>query len=286
LDAYGITVEDAMVMDVRNEPFPVPVTRDLGGFVVQEIQQMDYPFFVDIRQDGMDAESSAVANLPAVTMNWASPITLHSEKNTNRKIVTLLKSSPESWLHASADIQPDFQKYPKHGFAKGDALESKKLAVAVQGSFASYFSDKPDPRSFVKEEDLKKDNAKKTDKAAATSPVIKKSPISSRLVVVGSSEFINDSVISLSRAMGQERSLNSLEFLQNLVDWSVEDESLLAIRSRGSHARILKSMSRGQQAFWEWFNYIVAVLALTAVSLYAVYRRKREIPMKLDASVI
>ncbi len=284
LDNYGITLEESMVMDVRNEPFPVPVTRDLGGFVVQEIQQIDYPFFVDIRQDGMDDESSAVANLPAVTMNWASPITVNEEKNKDRKVVTLLKSSPESWLHESMDIQPDFQQYPKHGFAKGDALESRKLAVAVQGSFASYFSDKPDPRLVAKEEDLI--NGGKKENKKASSPVIKKSPTSSRLVVVSSSEFINDSVISLSRAMGQERSLNSLQFLQNLVDWSVEDESLLGIRSRGSHARILRSMSRGEQAFWEWFNYIIAVLALTTVSLYAAYRRKRETPMKLDESVI
>jgi ABC-2 type transport system permease protein len=101
------------------------------------------------------------------------------------------------------------------------------------------------------------------------------------LVVVGSSEFISDTVITIAQSMGQDRILNSLEFLQNLIDWSVEDEGLLAIRSRGTHARVLYPLSRAQQAFWEWLNYGLALSALVLVSWYGYRRRHREQPMKL-----
>ena len=286
LKHYGIVVEEAMVMDVQNEPFPVPVTRDLGGFTVQEIRQINYPFFVDIRPDGMSDKSPAVANLPAVTMNWVSPLTLAADEKEQFKVETLLQSSPDSWLHVGTDIQPDFDKYPRQGFEMGDSLESRSLAVAVQGSFSSFFSDKPDPRLASQEEDLRQQKGVKEKIELPAAPIIKKSAPSARLVVVGSNEFINDTVIGLSRAMGQERSLNSLQFLQNLVDWSVEDESLLTIRSRGAHARILRSMQRTEQRFWEWANYAVALLSLIAVSFYAAYRRRREVPMQLDDSVI
>ena len=112
--------------------------------------------------------------------------------------------------------------------------------------------------------------------------MIKESPGSSRLVVLGSSEFVSDTVISIAQSMGQDRFLNSLEFLQNIIDWSVEDEALLTIRSRGSHARLLYPLSRGEQAFWEWLNYGMALAALLFVSLYGARRRHREKPMELE----
>ncbi|MEJ2748366.1 MAG: GldG family protein [Anaerolineae bacterium] len=51
---YGIDVQQSLVMDTQNQPFPVPVVRQVGNAQVQEIQAVNYPFFVDIRPDGMD----------------------------------------------------------------------------------------------------------------------------------------------------------------------------------------------------------------------------------------
>jgi len=297
---YGITVEDALVMDQQNEPFPIPVTRNLGGLTVQEIRQINYPFFVDVRASGMAKDSPAVANLPAVTMNWASPLTIDS-KDQSRKVVKLLESTPNSWTSTGTNVQPDFQRYPDSGFAPGSAMAAKTLAVSSQGVFSSYFADRPDPRTVkakeqeqtagapdaegIKAEAIapepgKDSKGKKTDKAKLPdAPMIKQSPESARLVVVGSSEFVNDTVFSISQSMSQDRFMNSLGFLQNLVDWSVEDEDLLIIRSRGAYARLLAPLSRQQQTFWEWLNYGVAILALLVVSLYGGLRQRKERPL-------
>ncbi|MDP2104470.1 MAG: Gldg family protein, partial [Desulfobulbaceae bacterium] len=296
---YGITVEDSLVMDQQNEPFPIPVTRNLGGLTVQEIRQINYPFFVDVRASGMTKESTAVANLPAVTMNWVSPLIIDT-KDQSRKVVKLLESSPNSWSFTGTDVQPDFQRFPDDGFASGDSMSAKTLAVSSQGVFASYFAERPDPRiakakeqeheheqdeDGIKEESLgpadsKAGKEEKTEKVKLPdAPVIKKSPESARLVVVGSTEFVNDTVFSISQSMSQDRFLNSLSFLQNLVDWSVEDEDLLVIRSRGTYARLLAPLSRQQQTFWEWLNYGVAIVALLIVSLYGGWRHRKEQPM-------
>lgn len=302
---YGVKVEESLVMDQQNEPFPIPVSRNLGGLTVQEIKQINYPFFVDVRQDGMAKDTPAVANLPAVTMNWVSPLTI-DDNVTDRKIIKLLESSQNSWTSNGANIQPDFGRYPEFGFAPGEHMAAQTLAVSSQGIFTSYFSDRADPRiaakakmsaaeeeSEIKEESLaatpekkaapypeQNDNAKKPEKATLPdAPLIKKSPESSRLIVVGSAEFINDTVFSISQSMSQDRFLNSLSFLQNLIDWSVEDEDLLVIRSRGTYARLLKPLSRQQQTFWEWLNYGVAILALLLISLYGGLRQKKERPL-------
>ena len=296
LAAYGIEVGKELVMDLQNEPFPIPVERDLGGLRVREIRQMSYPFFVDVRPDGMDRQSPIVANLPAVTLNWVSPITIDEEKNKERTVTVLARSTPQSWLRASTDIQPDFRRYPDLGFAVGDHQQSYPLAVAVQGVFKSFFTGKPDPRvEKQKKEDEEKaqtDNkegestpADEEDKTAKEElppePIITESPDSARLVVIGSSEFINDTVIGISRSLGQDRFLNSLEFLHNAVDWAVEDQELLAIRSRGSHARLLAPMDRKEQRFWEWLNYGIALTALVLVAVAGWFVGRREKPLSI-----
>jgi len=286
---YGIKVEEALVMDPVNEPFPVPVTRDIGGVVVQEIMQIDHPFFVDVRPERMNKENPITARLPAVTMNWASPLVLDDQKLAGRKAEVVLRSSPESWLSYETDIQPDFNRYPRYGFPEGDAKESRVLAVALRGAFPSFFADRDDPRLAraetpgpSEEEGEKKEQEAKEEDKAVLSPLIKESPESARLVVVGSSEFISDVVVSISQSMGQERYLNNLEFLQNIIDWAVEDESLLAIRSRGTHARLLYPISRGEQRFWEWLNYGLALAALILLFWYGYRSRYREKPILLE----
>ena len=293
---YGITIEDGLVMDKQNEPFPIPVSRDLGGIVIQEIRRMDYPFFVDVRSDGMDQENPVVSGLSAVTMNWVSPLVIDPKKNEGRKLITLLKSSPNSWIHTGTDIEPDFNRYAS-GFPDGDSLSGRTLAVSIQGSFQSFFDGKPDPRLVKDEEDIKEaddeiseledadleaEEESEEEQDLPPEPVITKSPQSARMVIAGSSEYLNDTVISISQSLGEDRFLNGLEFLQNAIDWSVEDEELLLIRSRGSHARLLYPMTRHEQTFWEWLNYGIALFALLIITAYGILSRKQEQPMGLE----
>ena len=293
LSSYGIKVGQSLVLDKQNEPFPIPVTRNLGGLQVQEIRMLNYPFFVDVRGNGMDKDSPIVANLPAVTMNWVSPLTIDPAKSKGRKVVRLLTSSPDSWLRSSTNIQPDLQRYPQEGFAPGRKMKRELLAVSEQGVFNSYFADRPDPRQVEREKEIKAAAAAKSAKGKAAArqqktvnlplgPVIKKSPAAARLVVVGSSEFIDDIVLQISRSTSHDRFLNNMGFVQNSVDWAVEDEDLLAIRSRGSQSRLLIPLTRQQEIFWEWLNYAAALLALVLVSLYGGLRRRKEKPMALD----
>lgn len=277
LASYGIQVEESLVMDPQNEPFPVPVMRKVGGFQVQEIQAMNYPFFVDIRTDGMASESPIVSNLPAVTLNWASPITVDEAKNAERQVTVLLRSSPASWTQTDTNIQPNFDLYPDAGFAVGSERASHTLAVAVQGSFESFFKGKPSPFA-----------AGGTEEGAEAPPpeepvpgTIEVSPDTARLVVFGSGEFVNDTIFDISSRLTRDRYLNSLKLMQNAVAWATEDLDLLNIRSRGTYARVLKPMTESEQSLWEGANYAVALLSLLILGVLWSVRRRNEQPMQL-----
>jgi len=281
---YGISVEQSLVMDPQNEPFPVQTTRDVGGTQVREIQAIDYPFFVDIRQDGMASDSPIVSNLPAVTLNWASPVIVDEEKNADREVTELLHSSAESWTRTDTTIQPDFNTYPQLGFPVGSEQERHPLAVSVQGSFESFFKDKPSP--FAEDESAEGASTEQTATPTSTPPpsalsTIENSPETSRLIVIGSTEFVDDIVFDLSSSLTQDRYRNSLQFMQNCVAWCAEDVDLLSIRSRGTQTRVLAPLTEREQSFWEGANYIVALLALVVIGIVWNSRRRNEEPMEL-----
>ncbi len=265
---YGVEVGDSLLMDPQNEPFPVPVRRNVAGMTVMEYQQLPFPFFVDVRRDGMAAESPIVADLPAVTLHWASPVEVDEAKNKEREVVTLLQSTAGSWLRTSTNINPDLQTYPQFGFPVEGEQKPRPLAVSIRGSFESYFKDQAPP-------------APEGETEGAPLGTIEASPDSSRLVVLGSAEFVDDVVMEISRSFSQDRYLLNLQLLQNIVDWAVEDEDLLSIRSRGTYARLLQPLEKDEQSFWEGLNYAVVLLALIGIGVVWNVRRRSEEPMAL-----
>ncbi len=288
LAAYGVEIKDELVLDPQNEPFPIPVTRNLGGLKLREMQLIDYPYFVDVRPNNMDKENPVLAGLSEVTMQWASPIAVttpaapktEAKKDgdkaepeatppSKRDVAVLLKSSEKSWTQTETSVQPDFDKWPKVGFGTDGNRKQYDLAVAISGSFSSAYAGKKDPTV-----------------TGEGGHILVRSPDTARLVVVGSSSFVNDMVLSISRQTGSDRFTNNLQLVQNLVDWGVEDVDLLSIRSRGTYARTLLPVDArrlgGSDNAYELANYGFVVIALAAIALLTFGRRKRMTPIDLD----
>lgn len=273
LTHYGITVEPTLVMDPQNEPFPIAVNREVGGFTVQEIQSINYPYFVDVRADGMAAGHPMISSLPAVTLNWVSPVRVDEAKLADHDVTTLLRSTAASWLRSDTNIQPDPDLYPEFGFPPGETRAAEPLAVSVIGSFDSFFAGKESPLSTAP--------ADPVAAAPTATGTVERSPATARLVVIGSGDFLNDTVFTISSQLAVDRYLNSLQLLQNAVDWSVEDLDLLSIRARGNAARVLAPLTPDEQSMWEFANYGFALVALITIGLWWASRRRAEQPMAL-----
>ena len=276
---HGITVEPLLVLDLQNTPFPVNVPRQVDNLMVNEYQALDYPFFVDIRSDSMEGNHPAVAGLPAITLNYASPITVDPELNAERDAVTLLYSSQDSWVTDIPDIQPNFEAYPDYGFGVAPESERKRhpLAVTVQGRFESFFKNRPNP--------WLEDGVEPPADAEGSMMefnVIESSPTDTRLAVIGSSEFLDDLILDLMRILVQDQVTNNLLFVQNLVDWSQEDVELLSIRARGNTIRLLRPLTQQEQVRFEVLNYVVALLALVVIAAIWRWRSTNQVPLNAE----
>jgi len=277
LEKIGVTINKSMVLDPQNMPFPIPIQREIGGFVVQELRSVPYPYFPDIRESGINRENGITSSLGQVTMSWASPIEINQELNKNRTITKLLHSSEQSWTSPAENIQPNFALHGRLGFPEGKTRGENLLGVMIQGAFTSYFQDQPSP--LLKSDDQPQSEANddpentngesqnKKDKPVVTGK-IDHSPNSARLILFSSANFVSDTAIELASQATGTQYLKPLQLIQNAVDWSLEDQTLLSLRGRGQYSRMLSPIDRNMQMFWEYFNYVLALGGVVIIYLF------------------
>lgn len=274
----GITVAEQMVLDPQNSAFPVPVQRQVAGFAVQETQLVNYPYFIDIRPDGMNRDSGLLTGLNQLTMNWASPIEVDGDKNKERKVIRLLESSKDSWVSADTKVQPDFRTYGELGFPVGGEQGKRLLGVAVEGRFASYFAGKPSP--LLAADQGKGDEQQQGDqpgenpgqpgkpaekKAQVITRQLDRSPDSARIILFSSNTFVSDTLLGIGSSVMRTSYLSPVQLMANAVDWSLEDRGLLSIRGRSHYSRPLLPLTRNMQLFLEYLNYGLAFLGLLVI---------------------
>ena len=275
LESYGIMIGDTVVMDLQNAPFPVQVQRDVGDMVVSEIQALNYPFFSDVRADKLDPDNPVVNGLQVLTMSWASPVRVDETLLPDAQVSTLIRSSDNAWETTNTNPEPDLQTFPDFGFPVGAEMASFPLAVAVEGSLNSFFIGKPSPFEL--------DQSAEGEAEPATEPIglIERSPDNTRIIVLGSAEFVNDTVYQISASFGGDRFLSNIQLFANAIDWFTEDVSLASIRSRGSAARILPPIHEAAQNQWVLINYAVAIIGLVLIGVVWQMQRRAEQPIQL-----
>lgn len=87
-----------------------------------------------------------------------------------------------------------------------------------------------------------------------------------RLVVVGDGDFINESIVGPVRG--------NIAFGLNMVDWLVQDDALLEIRTKTIEPRSLRPASEGVRPWIKYGNMVVPVLVVILFGLVRWRQRK------------
>ena len=271
LKHHGIEIKNSFVMDTQNTAFPVPVTRTSDGYSFQELRMLDYPFFIDIRK-GLNSDNAITTDLGQLTMAWASPIKLSGDM-AGRSVIQLLTSSEKSWEYTSQDVMPRLRLDGKKPFPAGKDQHKQLLGVIVSGKFSSYFENKTVPGLELSKANKAVGKNKTGKPPGVQSPaqkirgLISRSSESSRIILFSSNEFIQDQTIRLLSSAHGSSYLNTYQLIANTIDWSLEDQGLLKIRSRSHFSKTIPPMERDEQMFWEYLNYILGFFSIAAVVL-------------------
>ena len=278
LEHQGISIENSFVMDTKNVPFPVPVERKVGMFSVREMMMVDYPYFIDLRDDGLNGDNPITAGIPELTLPWASPINIDTEKNSTRTIIELAHSSNSSWLSGNTNISPTVDDAGNSIFATGETQGEQLLAAVIKGRFTSFFAGKESP--LLKTEDTPEDETATSndetpeEEVEVISSVIEKSSEAASIILVSSNGFAEDRVMGMLSSAGGSGNVAATQFLANAADWSLEDSGLLSIRSRGHFNRTLPPMEDKTKQFWEILNYALVLVGIFFVFLVRLWIKR------------
>ncbi|MBI4679268.1 MAG: GldG family protein [Elusimicrobia bacterium] len=257
LAAWGVDMREGFVADGQAER--IQVEQQSGMFIMMNV--LEYPYIPVITN--MNKGHAATRGLDAVSMPFVHPI-FFKDKGSGLRYTSLLDSSAASWHLMNTRVSP------YEPLAGVDKAEKGPFSVAgfLEGDFY-----KATPSTAVATDAV----VLGTAAASATAPAPADSPVSpqapgerrtsapGRVILVGTSRIIQQG-LTIKPA--------NLAFFLNLVEWSLADESLLSIRSKGVTYRYLRPLSTAGRLAAKNAMIFALPLALVAAGA-AVYRGQK-----------
>jgi len=301
LENLGVKVENTMVEDDRNAPFIIPHRQRMGAIEIETLHEVPYPWFVAATGEGLASDHPAVSRLEGLTFYWASPVRVDEEKAAGRSVTPLVSSSRTSWASANTNVMPpdavlDAKDPVRHWYPIPEATEPQPLAVAVVGMFPSYFAEHAPPgETAPAEEKASEDEAGETETETAPNEekneekkdeepkkaFLDESP-ETRLVILGDAEIFSEQAARVT-GRTQEEFDGNLLFAQNLVDWSLLDNDMIRIRSRGATARPLDT-ERFSPARAEILSYAIPCGIVILLGILRFVGRRTRKPISLASA--
>jgi ABC-type uncharacterized transport system involved in gliding motility auxiliary subunit len=251
LESYGVKVDRDLVLDVSSLTAPFQVASPFGGRAISYVR---YPCWVMTRPEFRDAKNPLTARLAGLDLFWPSPLELKAPAGVEAS--ALVRSTPKAWLQKDR-----FQIGPEDADAyaaqAGSTTGQYTLVASLSGTLPRAFAGKPVP----------------TRSGAAALPALPASSKSSRIIVVGSSDFALD-------LMTITDSTFNASFLVSAADYLASGDELVSIKTRGMRdTRLGKVQDPEARAALISFAYIVNLflvpLAVVVFGLARSQRRKR-----------
>ena len=276
LHAYGVTINPDLLMDARNERISIQSRQ--GQFMVSNM--VNYPLFPNL----VDLNRSQVMVSDFQSLHFPFVSTVAPLDGATGLFTWLVRSSSKSKLQTkSFDIDP-YKNYEVDSFNQGPYV----VAATVTGKFSSYFAGHPLPQSVAKDEEKQsgKEGEDKTkvqaDKVESENkndiPPLQelqqslvKATDKGRLIVVGCSDFMKNDYLDGLMA----------SFFFNSVDWLLQDEGLIGIRSRGMGNRPLEEMEPALQQAVVYADILLVPLLLILAGLISWRWRRRRIKKRV-----
>lgn len=250
LGAYGVRVNRDLILDrVQNGQMRFPV-RAAGGSGYRDVNYPLIPRSLDLART-----SVLVSGLDALLFPFASSLTVSDTLPPGATAEVVAMSGPSAGVVGALETLDPMKI--------SNVLSSEKrgpfpLLVTVTGAFRSFFESRPVPPP-----DPDAPSVTSADPNDSGAPPKEAATIlegaSTRVVVAGSADFV----------------ANNPTFMENLCDWLVADESLLAIRGKAASLPSLRPVEAGEQRLWKAGLLLWAPLALLGAGGLRRWRRRR-----------
>ncbi len=235
LNHYGLTVKQSFALDENSYKQKMP--RQFGG------GEQKFYFAPIIKNEMINRDAGYLLNIKGLVVLKASPVEIIEDrvKDHGLRAVRLFSSSDRSWeMKENINLNPLYIRPP----GSDAEFTSLPLAYAVEGSFPSYFADRPvpempkekeDKEGEVREEDLGGTGIDMSSIRSEGATIKKGKP--AKLFLIGTSEILKDNVID------EEGNTPNAQFIMNMIDYLNNREDIAVMRSKTQRFNPLKDVS-------------------------------------------
>jgi len=268
---YGIRIRPGLVMDRYNQPVRMGSQRG----IFQVFENVPYPFFPNVQN--YDREHPLSKDLPEMTFIYASPIDTSLARPDSLAGSEFMQVVPDT-IHEWPNRPPRVAVEPIIYTSRHSSLQEEFLFIAPNQAMAEgNFSGGPYPlAATVTGEFTSAFDAAPAVPDSITLPAHLNGPVENRMVVVGDATFVED-------AYQQGLGGRNLPFVQNIADWLLQEEGLIAIRAKEIDHRPLAELGNAPRVLVKWLNILLPpLLAILAGVMWWRYRR-RPVRQRLQA---
>ena len=251
---YGIRVNSDLIEDISSSKIPVPVNF-INDMPKWELRPWRY-FPVCIPT----SNHPITINLNAVKFDFVSSI---DTVNTNTKIVktVLLHSSPYTKV-ANTPYEVSLQNALEQPVQEKFSSGSKATAVLLEGIFESIYKNR-----------INTLNGKLSFKEV--------SKPTKMLVIsdgdIAQNQIIRGAVMPLGYDNYEKRQYGNKDFILNSIDYLLEDDALIEVRTRELKMRLLDGQKiNKERKFWQVVNLVLPLVLLLIFGLIKHYLRKKK----------
>lgn len=248
LRAYGLSVDDDLLMDVNTLPLNMQVSADPRV----PPRSINLPTHMLVNNNSMAQEISITSRLAPIYYLWGTALQLDADQLAENKLEvhTLISTSDQAWKAAMGE------KLTTTIFENPETMEGPyPLMALLKGQFPDAFAGKDRPLWPAEFS---------TDAVSAPEDVV---PAPGQLIVLGCAQLFRREFLSSG----------NLDLFINSVDAVTLGDDLVHVRSRKPLDRLINLPNVRSRNFWKLINYGLAngIIAFTGILSAVVRRRSR-----------
>ena len=239
---YGLVLKNTLLADLNCNRIPIPASG--------RMELVDFPYFPLLQGSALNHPISK--NIGAVWTQF--PAHIEPKVRPELEITPLLVSSPYSKIintPAPIDLESVYMQMRDAEARKQFASGEKIAAVLLEGSFKSRY---------------------KYMKKYGNVPYIENGK--SKMIVVADADIIRNPVYTRggSYPTGYDKisqiTFANKKFLLNCVDYLIDDNGLIEIRSKERRVRLLDpDKIRSERSYWQWLSMLIPLGLMTFFGL-------------------
>lgn len=258
LNNYGIGLGEDLLSDATSATVGVQTQR--GFFTMTQPVQM--PYFPTIRE--FNTNNIITRDLQGLQTYYPSSVDTTLAAGKGYVAECLAYSSK----YSARDTGPYVYLDPFRKRTQQDYPESFiPVAAVVKGKFTSYFAKSGPPEKPAEASQTQGGNENATEEKY-DGPFITEATAENRLLVVGDGHL----------GLDQHIQADGLLFMQNSIDWLIQSENLIAIRSKQIPQKPLRELPDVARKFIRWLNLIgpSILIIILGITLWQLRRMKKK----------